>query len=134
MTSAGEPGAPVRDPALLEGLVKSFDPGGAELVAELLTTFLDTAAASLADLRRAFGEGDAATVHRTAHSLKSNGATFGATNFTDHCRQLEAGAKGGDLAGLGPLVDALEADYAVLGPDLARTSRELMAAAGGAGG
>ena len=50
---------------------------GAEFAVELVDTFLAEAPAMLADLRAALAAGDADAFRRTAHSLKSNGNTFG---------------------------------------------------------
>ena len=69
------------DGATLEGLASSFG-GGAEgwaFVRELIDTFLEEAPAQLATLRNAVARGDAEEARRVAHTLKSNGATFGAS-------------------------------------------------------
>jgi HPt (histidine-containing phosphotransfer) domain-containing protein len=54
---------------------------GAEFVVELVDTFAEEAPGMLAELRRALAANDAETFRRAAHSLKSNGSTFGATAF-----------------------------------------------------
>ncbi|MGD8793951.1 MAG: Hpt domain-containing protein, partial [Anaerolineae bacterium] len=43
--------------------------------------------------------GDAATLRRAAHSLKSNSAEFGAGTLADLCRELEAIGRAGEEAG-----------------------------------
>ena len=63
----------------------------------MIDTFLADVATLLATLRRALDEGDAAEVRRVAHTLKSNGATLGATEFAELCRALEQQAKDGRL-------------------------------------
>ena len=85
---------------------------GAEFVSELIDTFLAEAPAMLSDLRSAFEDGDAERFRRAAHSLKSNGNTFGAMAFADLARKLELGglARARDAAGA-PL-DALRGEYA----------------------
>lgn len=80
---------------------------GAEFVAELVGTFLEVAPAMLAELRMAQEAGAADTFRRTAHSIKSNSRTFGATRLGALARDLELG---GLIAESGPL-DALEAEY-----------------------
>ena len=97
------------------------DAAGAEFVGELVGTFLEEAPRMMAELRGAFDAGDAERFRRTAHSLKSNGLTFGALAFAAQAKTLElAGlaamkARGGDpLAALateykGAAAAALEA-------------------------
>jgi histidine phosphotransfer protein HptB len=83
------------------------DSAGADFVAELVGTFLEEAPRMMAELRQAFDGGDAERFRRTAHSLKSNGLTFGALAFAARAKTLELSgldavrAQGGDpLAGL----------------------------------
>jgi HPt (histidine-containing phosphotransfer) domain-containing protein len=82
---------------------------GAEFVRELVDTFLVEAPTLLAEMRAALGVRDAERFRRAAHSLKSNGHTFGALAFGGMARELE-------LSGLGTntqegALDALEAAY-----------------------
>jgi len=76
---------------------------GADFVIELVDTFLEEGPLMLAELRAAWDADDADTFKRTAHSLKSNGQTFGALGFAALARTLEldglAAAKArGDVA------------------------------------
>ena len=80
---------------------------GAEFVVELVETFLQEAPPMLAELRSALAAQSADVFRRTAHSLKSNGHTFGAGRLAELARELELG---GLPAGTAPL-DALEAEY-----------------------
>ena len=75
---------------------------GAEFAVELVDTFLTEAPTMLADLRRALAVGDADAFRRTAHSLKSNGNTFGAGQaaLLPPCRGLRGGRQEG--RGMGP--------------------------------
>jgi len=103
-------GAPDRvvDPAALERLRDSV---GEEFVTELVELFLEDAPAQLEALRDALERGDAETARRAAHTLKSNGATFGADGFSESCRLLEESAKVGELAGAGALLTRIESEY-----------------------
>lgn len=101
------------DGATLEGLASSFG-GGAEgwaFVRELIDTFVDEAPTQLATLRSAVAHGDAEEARRVAHTLKSNGATFGARSFTEVCRELEAAAKLAELDGAAALVERAEREW-----------------------
>ena len=101
------------DPAALEQLREL---GGDEFVADLAATFLGEAPPLLAVLH----ESDVDEVRRAAHTLKSNGTTFGATRFATLCRELEDQARTGDLTGAPALVDRIEAEYALVAAELRR--------------
>jgi HPt (histidine-containing phosphotransfer) domain-containing protein len=107
---------PTIDPATFDALKEAT---GAEFAVELVDTFLQEAPAMLAELRRSLAAQDADNFRRTAHSLKSNGNTFGALALGELARDLEltgaakVGARGGE-----PLA-ALEAEYARVAAALA---------------
>ena len=98
-----------------EAVLATGDP---QFIAELIETFLEDAPRLLRQLREAIGSGDAATVRLVAHGLKSNGAEFGATGFSDVCRDLEALGKSGRLDGAAPLLERIEASYASVAREL----------------
>jgi HPt (histidine-containing phosphotransfer) domain-containing protein len=77
---------PVIDRATFRTLQES---AGADFVVELVDTFLEEAPAMLAELRSARADADAERFRRAAHSLKSNGMTFGATALGGLARALE---------------------------------------------
>jgi len=85
---------------------------GAEFVGELAATFLAEAPRMLAELRAALDAGDAERFRRTAHSLKSNGNTFGATSLGAIARSLELGGLPSARADAGAALAALDAEYA----------------------
>jgi HPt (histidine-containing phosphotransfer) domain-containing protein len=85
---------------------------GAEFAVELVDTFLTEAPTMLADLRRAYSAADAATFRRAAHSLKSNGNTFGARTFATMAKELELGGIAPVQAAGGAPLDALDGEYA----------------------
>jgi CheY-like chemotaxis protein len=85
--------------------------GGDEFLAEVIDTFLADVPTLLATLRRALEEGDAAEARRAAHTLKSNGATLGASGFAELCRRLEQQAKDGRLDGGPALVARIEEEH-----------------------
>ncbi|MGC1817566.1 MAG: Hpt domain-containing protein [Casimicrobiaceae bacterium] len=91
---------------------------GADFVRELVDTFLVEAPAMLTELRGAFAAGDAERFRRSAHSLKSNGNTFGALAFGAMARELEIG-------GLAPVQQANGAPLAVLADEYARVAQAL---------
>jgi HPt (histidine-containing phosphotransfer) domain-containing protein len=81
---------------------------GAEFVEELVTTFFEEAPRMLAELRNAQSTASAERFRRAAHSIKSNGNTFGALRLGEMARELELGGLTAEAAPL----DALEAEYA----------------------
>ena len=107
------------DVATLEALKATT---GAEFVAELIDTFLAEAPGMLAELRAALEANDATRFRRAAHSLKSNGNTFGAQALGAMARDLELG--GLAQAGGGAQLDVLAQEYA----RVARALRELRGA------
>jgi HPt (histidine-containing phosphotransfer) domain-containing protein len=106
----------VLDAAALERLRDSV---GDEFVGELVGTFLDDAPVQLTALRNALEAGDAEAARRAAHTLKSNGATFGASRFSETCRTLEEMAKARALADAEPVLRRAEQEYAGVGQALA---------------
>jgi HPt (histidine-containing phosphotransfer) domain-containing protein len=78
----------VLDLAALENLLSVLG-GEFEYLAELIDSFLEDGPQLLAELNQYVQAGDAAGVRRVAHSLKSNGADFGATTFSSLCKELE---------------------------------------------
>ena len=109
----GSEGDAILDPAALDGLREI---GGDEFLADLVATFLADAPPMLAALRGANAE----EVRRAAHTLKSNGATFGATRFSELCRELEEQARGGDLTGAPDLAARIDAEYVLVAKELGR--------------
>jgi HPt (histidine-containing phosphotransfer) domain-containing protein len=88
------------------------DATGAEFVTELVDTFLQEAPAMLEGMRHALAARDVEAFRRTAHSLKSNGNTFGARTLGALARDLELSAQTTVQAGGAGSLDALAAEYA----------------------
>ncbi len=84
--------------------------GGDDFLVEVIDTFLADVPTLLATLHQALEAGDTAEVRRAAHTLKSNGATLGATEFADLCRALEQQARDARLNGAPALVARIEAE------------------------
>ena len=88
------------------------DTAGAEFVAELVDTFIEEASGMLAELRSARAENHAERFRRAAHSLKSNGNTFGASKLAALARDLELKGLDADPARDMAALVALEVEYA----------------------
>jgi HPt (histidine-containing phosphotransfer) domain-containing protein len=85
--------------------------GDREALAELVDAFVDEAPRRLAELRQGADQGDAALAGRAAHTLKSNGLTFGAVEFASLCRRLEVAARKNDLAESHDLIDRVDVEW-----------------------
>jgi HPt (histidine-containing phosphotransfer) domain-containing protein len=119
------------DDAALGKLVSSLGGGdeGREAVRELVEMFLHDAAAQMATLHGAVEQGDAKAARRTAHTLKSSGATFGARPFAELCRELEALAREGRLDAAAALLDRADQEW-----ERARSALSTARTAGGVDG
>lgn len=87
---------------------------GADFVAELVQTFAEEAPGLLAELHDALAANAVERFRRAAHSLKSNGSTFGATRLAALARDLELGGLPVDVARLDALADELTGTVAAL--------------------
>ena len=107
----GQPrSAGVLHPAALERLMETIgDDRG--LLTALIDTFLSDVPRLLEGARRGLQQGQVEEVRRAAHTLKSNGATFGAMSLSELSRELESLAGSGTLEGAADLIEGLEAEY-----------------------
>ena len=115
--------AAVLDPAALENLLSMLG-GEFDFLVELIDSFLEDAPQLLSELGRFVDSEDAAGVRHVAHSLKSNGADFGAAAFTRLCKELELSAKSGALDGAAGLVDQIGIEFGKLQVALTTVRRE----------
>ncbi len=96
------------DRAIFEALETTAGPA---FVVELVDTFLAEAPRMLEDLGDALAKNDANRFRRAAHSLKSNGNTFGALALAAMARELELGGMGPVREAGGAPLDALALEY-----------------------
>jgi PAS domain S-box-containing protein len=85
---------------------------------ELIGTFLAEAPRLLAAMRAAAESDDLERLRRTSHTLKSNGATFGAMALSDAARALERSADNGPTQEFEELVVRAEREYERVRPAL----------------
>jgi CheY-like chemotaxis protein len=107
--AADRPRVTVLDPSALARLQAIAT--NAEALAGLVASFLDNGAVLIAKMAEAAGAGDAEALRRHAHTLKSNAASFGATELAEHCAALEAQARADDLAGAGKVVSRIAQEF-----------------------
>jgi PAS domain S-box-containing protein len=121
----GQPrSAGVLHPAALECLMQTIGDDRGLLVA-LIDAFLDDVPRLVDGARQGLQQGQADEVRRAAHTLKSNGATFGAMGFSELSRELEALARSGTLEGTADLLARIEGEY-----ELVRIALEAVRARG----
>ncbi len=94
-------------------------PDNPEAVKEIVQIFLEESRRSEARMVEAIGSGDAATIHRVAHNLKSTSIQLGGAGLSETCRVLEAAGRSGDVAATAPLLPAFLRQLHTLQQDLA---------------
>ncbi|HTP94435.1 MAG TPA: Hpt domain-containing protein [Burkholderiales bacterium] len=103
--------AEIIDPAALD-LIRSLQPeSGDELVAHLVSIYLEDAAKHVAAIRRAVVGSDAELLRVAAHTLKSSSAQLGARKLSESCKALEIAARGNDLSSGDRLASDLESEF-----------------------
>lgn len=85
--------------------------GDTDFINELIDTFLEDAPRMLNELRQALVDGSAERFRRTAHSLKSNGHTFGALSLASLARELEYLGRDNQLGLAGDKLTELIREY-----------------------
>ncbi len=83
------------------------DSVGEDFMGEMVEAFLEEGAQLVADLEKGLADHDTDIFRRAAHSLKSNGATFGAMKLSDLAKELEEKARQGQLEGTAEMLEAI---------------------------
>ena len=86
--------------------------GDPVVVNEVISTFLDDAPELVQTLRRSLEQRDLEELRRAAHTLKSNGRTFGASSLASLSEELELSAQTGSLASADDLLAQIQSEYA----------------------
>lgn len=99
------------DTQVLESLMDMLG-GEQEILAEIINCYLVESPKIVIAIQTSATNQDAATLNKTAHSLKSSSASVGAMNLSELCLQLELKGKSGNLEGVLELVSQLSHEYA----------------------
>jgi HPt (histidine-containing phosphotransfer) domain-containing protein len=91
---------------------------GADFINELIDTFLEDAPKLIEEMRTALVANNADTFRRAAHSMKSNAATFGASQLSALAKELELLGKEHKLHETRDKLIALEAAFASVREEL----------------
>ncbi len=85
--------------------------GGDALVQKVINAYVGDTPRQLHVLRQALDQGDAESVRRVAHGLKSASANIGAAHLASLLRELEALGKSGNVDSGAPLLAELEREF-----------------------
>jgi HPt (histidine-containing phosphotransfer) domain-containing protein len=110
------------DPRVLTRLRDTLGDAG---IGEMIEVFLAEAPSLISTLQRAVELDDAEELRRAAHTLKSNGATFGARGLAELCRRLEEMGQTASLEGAPERLTRVEAEHERVRSQLDRARREL---------
>ncbi len=103
--------ANILDPEAINNL-RALDPeGGDTFLREVAGIFIEDTPKRLAELDQSLAADDAPTFIRAAHSIKGSSANLGAAALRAVAEKLELRAKKEGLAGAGPLVAELKAEF-----------------------
>ena len=105
---------PSIDPAVIANLRTLNSGDNDDFLREIVGLFFIDTPVRLADLERSLAAGDAATFQRAAHSIKGSSASLGARLLRALAEEIEGRAQKEGLAGLGPMVRSLKAEFAVV--------------------
>ncbi len=89
---------------------------GKELVDECIDLFMVDAAAAIANIERAFDDGETEQIIREAHKLKGSAANMGATRLPRVCQTVMELAEEGELSKVGILLKQIKGEYRFLTP------------------
>jgi signal transduction histidine kinase/DNA-binding response OmpR family regulator len=102
------------DPNAWTALLALQRPGQPDVLAKLMTTYLQSALDLVAAIKQALEQADAAALHRAAHTLKSSSANLGAVALAARCKTLETLGREGTLPQAASMLADLERDYALV--------------------
>lgn len=104
-----DPGA--IDPSCIDTIRSLQRPGKPDILAKSIACYFEDASGLVIAIREGFAAGEAVTVHRAAHRLKSSSAVLGASRLAGYCRELEELCRDGELPADNSLVDLIEKSY-----------------------
>jgi HPt (histidine-containing phosphotransfer) domain-containing protein len=103
----------------LDGIRLLEAPGGRGLLDKVLVLYLADSLKHMKRIRESVETGEADSLLRACHSLKSSSGNVGAAGLSEICRKIEAGAGAGVLPAAGDsLIDKLEEEYRSVREDL----------------
>jgi CheY-like chemotaxis protein len=111
------------DPSVLGG-IRGMDPDGSQgFLRRVVESYLTNSVADIEALESSGRAGDAESLRKCAHRLKSASANVGARGLATQCQTLESLARAGDLGSARGALDALRSEYARVRAALEQASR-----------
>ena len=118
-----QPSAEVIDASALERLRVTLGKQANTLLPTLVKTFINDGTKLLDDASRALEQKNAQDLRRAAHTLKSNGATFGATMLFTIAKQLEQFGREGQFEGAAELIERARREFSKAKTELEKMSQ-----------
>ena len=115
--------AEVLDASALKRLRDTLGKQADLLLPTLVKNFIDDGIKLLNEASLALQQKNAQDLRRAAHTLKSNGATFGATMLSTVAKQLEQLGREGQLEGAAKLIERAEREFVKAKTELEKLSR-----------
>jgi CheY-like chemotaxis protein len=122
-TGEVQPSAQVLDASALERLRDTLGKQADILLPTLVKSFIDDGTRLLDEASRALQQKNAQDLRRAAHTLKSNGATFGATMLSAVAKQLEQLGREGQFEGAAELIEQAGREFVRAKAELEKLSR-----------
>ncbi len=119
--------AGVLDQAVIQTLRNFNRPGGPDVFSRLITVYLKSSTATMAELRIAVAQSNATAIFLAAHGLKSSSAMFGGRRLADALKQLEAAGQSGRLEPAEGLLASAEMEHDLVSRALQDYLREAAA-------
>jgi signal transduction histidine kinase/DNA-binding response OmpR family regulator len=113
------------DSLVLERLYASLGKKGPTIFDKLLDEFIIDAEDLLEQADRALAAGNQADLRRAAHTLKSNGATFGAMQVSSSAKEMEMAVKDGHLENVAMMIENLRIELAEASTALAEARKHI---------
>lgn len=101
---------PTLDPLALDQLRPFKGHDGGSLLGNLIQVYLEQLPSRVDGLLKAHLEGDARSVFKIAHTLKSTSASLGAYGLQSLCQRFEDAGRQEDLLAAGSLIPLFEAE------------------------
>ncbi len=122
-TDEKQPAAEVIDASALKRLRDTLGKQADLLLPTLVRSFVDDGTRLLNEANRALQQRNAQDMRRAAHTLKSNGATFGATTLSTVAKQLEQLGREGEFDGAAELIEQVEKEFVKARTELEKLSK-----------
>ena len=99
------------DHAMLAQFKELMGSDGDEMMAELITLFLEDTPKQINTLEQSLKPADPEQLRQTSHALKSSSASLGALGISALCAELEAIGKQGSTLGAAERISRIQAEY-----------------------